>query len=96
MGFVLNTKDYTETELMLKGYGLTTAQFFYRMPDFRNVLNVFIWQEYDLFPDYPELFRFVEYWQANIDDPLHSVAFTHRKEIRATQWRNVVGEFKYH
>ena len=25
----------SETEMMLKGYGLTTAQFYYRMPDFR-------------------------------------------------------------
>ncbi|MDX5412417.1 MAG: aspartate-semialdehyde dehydrogenase, partial [Rhodobacterales bacterium] len=23
----------SETELMLKGYGLTTAEFFYRLPD---------------------------------------------------------------
>jgi uncharacterized protein Usg len=37
-----------ETELMLKGYGLTTAELYYRMPDYRNVLNSFIWQEYDL------------------------------------------------
>ena len=29
----------TETELMLKGYGLTTAEFTYRMPDYRHVLN---------------------------------------------------------
>jgi hypothetical protein len=43
----------TETELMLKGYGLTTAELFYRMPDYRNVLNTFIWQDYDLAPDHP-------------------------------------------
>ena len=49
-----------ETELMLRGYGLTTAELYYRMPDFRHVLNSFIWQEYDLAPDYPELFRFIE------------------------------------
>ena len=34
-----------ETELMLKGYGLTTAELYYRMPDYRHVLNSFIWQE---------------------------------------------------
>ena len=37
----------------LRGYGLTTAEFFYRMPDFQRVLNSYIWQEYDLAPDYP-------------------------------------------
>jgi uncharacterized protein Usg len=46
----------TETELMLKGYGLTTAEMIYRMPDYRNVLNTFVWQDYDLAPDHPKLF----------------------------------------
>nr|WP_170063343.1 usg protein [Albidovulum inexpectatum] len=85
-----------EVELMLKGYGLTTAQIFYRMPDYRNVLNTFIWQEYDLAPDYPELFRFIEFWQEKIEGPLHSVVFTHRKLIAPGEWQNVVGEFHLH
>ena len=41
-------RDRNETELMLRGYGLTTAELFYRLPDHRSVLNSFIWQEYDL------------------------------------------------
>jgi len=74
-------KDRSETELMLRGYGLTTAEFFYRLPDYRHVLNSFIWQEYDLAPDHPRLFGFIEFWQKNIEGPLHSVRFTHRKLI---------------
>ena len=85
-----------ETELMLKGYGLTTAELYYRMPDYRSVLNSFIWQEYDLAPDYPELFRFIEFWQGEIEGPLHSVRFTHRKLISPGEWRNVVGELRLH
>ncbi|MBE9636387.1 usg protein [Salipiger mangrovisoli] len=88
--------DETPTELMLKGYGLTTAELFYRMPDYRNVLNTFVWQEYDLAPDHPRLFRFIEFWQDEIEGPLHSVRFTHRKMISAGEWRQVVGEFHYH
>jgi uncharacterized protein Usg len=86
----------SETELMLKGYGLTTAELYYRMPDYRNVLNSFVWQEYDLAPDYPKLFGFIEFWQEKIDGPLHSVRFTHRKLIAPGEWRNVVGEFRLH
>ena len=86
----------TETELMLKGFGLTTAELFYRMPDYRNVLNSFVWQEYDLAPDYPQLFKFIEFWQEKIEGPLHSVRFTHRKMIAPGEWRNVVGEFRLH
>jgi uncharacterized protein Usg len=86
----------SETERMLKGYGLTTAELYYRMPDYRRVINSFIWQDYDLAPDYPVLFKFIEFWQGNIDGPLHSVRFTHRKLIAPGEWRNVVGEFRVH
>ena len=78
-----------ETELMLKGYGLTTAEIFYHMPDYIHVLNTFIWQEYDLAPDHPKLFDFIEFWQREIEGPLHSVKFTHRKMIAPGEWRNV-------
>ncbi|MGD9865996.1 MAG: usg protein [Pseudodonghicola sp.] len=88
--------DRSETELMLQGYGLTTAEFFYRMPDHIHVLNTFIWQDYDLAPDHPRLFQFVEFWQKEIDGPLHSVRFTHRKLIGPGQWRHVAGEFTLH
>ncbi|MEM1274661.1 MAG: usg protein [Pseudomonadota bacterium] len=83
----------TETELMLKGYGLTTAEMFYHMPDYRSVLNSFLWQDYDLAPDYPRLFEFIEFWHEKIEGPLHSVRFTHRKMIAPGRWRSVVGEF---
>ncbi len=81
-------------ELMLKGYGLTTAEMIYRMPDHIHVLNTFVWQDYDLAPDYPRLFEFIEFWQDSIEGPLHSVRFTHRKQLSAGEWRHVVGEFE--
>ena len=86
----------TDTEKMLHGYGMTTAEMFYRLPDFRNVLNTFVWQDYDRAPDYPKLFKFIAYWQEKIEGPLHSVRFTHRKLIRPGEWRNVVGEWRLH
>ena len=84
----------SETELMLKGYGLTTAEMFYYMPDYTHVLNSFVWQEYDMAPDHPALFNFIEFWQREIDGPLHSVRFTHRKLLSSGQWQNLVGEFQ--
>ena len=82
--------ERSETEWMLKGYGLTTAEMFYRLPDYRNVLNTFVWQDYDLAPDYPRLFKFIEYWQDQIEGPLHSVRFSHKRLIGPNEWRNVV------
>lgn len=87
---------HAQTNLMLQGYGLTTAELYYRIPDYQNVLNSFIWQEYDLAPDYPKLFDFIEFWQREIEGPLHSVRFTHRKLIAPGQWRHVVKEFTLH
>lgn len=86
----------SETELMLKGYGLTTANMYYHMPDYPHVINTFTWQDYDLAPDHPRLFKFIEFWKDEIEGPLHSVQFTHRKMIAPGEWRNVVGEFTLH
>ena len=83
----------TETELMLKGYGLTTAEIFYRMPDYRNVLNTFVWQHMDLAPDYPELFRFIEFWQDKIEGPLHSVRVASAALWRPAEFHYVDGQF---
>ena len=85
--------ENSETELMLKGYGLTTAEILYRMPDYKLVIAPpFFWQEYDLFPDYPVLFNFIEFWQDTIDGPLHSVRFMHRRMISPGKWRHVFHE----
>lgn len=88
--------DHGEMRLMLEGYGLTTAEMFYRMPDHQSILQTFIWQEYDLAPDYPRLFGFIEFWKEQIEGPLHSVRFIHRKLISPGEWRNVTGEFTVH
>lgn len=85
-----------EIELMMQGQGLTTAEITYRMPDFRSVLQTFVWQEYDLAPKFPKLSEFLEFWRAELDGPLHSVRYTHQKLIRAGEWRNVRGEFVVH
>lgn len=86
----------SETELMLKGYGLTTANMYYRMPDYPHVLNMFTWQEYDLAPDHQKLFEFIEFWQREIEGRLHSVAFIHSRMLRSGRWNQMVGEFKIH
>ena len=88
--------EQNETALMLRGYGLTTAEFFYRMPDYTHVLNTFVWQDYDIAPDHPRLLKFIDFWKAEIEGPLHSVRFTHRKMMSCGKWRHVTGEFTLH
>ena len=80
----------------LEGYGLTTAEILYRRPDHSWLLQTYVWQHYDLFPQFPELQRFLEFWRAKLDGPLHSVTYTHHQLIAPNEWRKVDGEFLVH
>ncbi|GES41412.1 MULTISPECIES: usg protein [Rhizobium] len=86
----------SELEGQLNGYGLTTAHILYHIPDFESVLQTYVWQDYDLAPDFPEMHRFLDFWQTNLDGPLHSVRYSHRRLIGPNEWRRVEGEFKLH
>lgn len=88
--------DTAEMELMLKGYGPTTAQILYRYPDHPHLLQSFIWQDYDLAPKFPVLIGFIDFWKAKLEGALHSVTYTHRKLIAPNEWRKVDGEFVLH
>ena len=63
----------TQYELQLQGYRLTTAEIIYRLPDHPALLQSFIWQKFDLPPEFPELHKFLEFWKQNIEGKLHSV-----------------------
>ena len=43
----------------LLGYGLTTAEIVYRRPDRHRLLQTYVWQDYDLFPNFPVLKDFL-------------------------------------
>jgi uncharacterized protein Usg len=80
----------------LEGYGLTTARILYRLPDHRRLLQTFVWQEYDLWPEFPALGRFLEFWRRELDGPVHSVTVAHAKLIKPSEFRHVGGEFWLH
>ncbi|MBA5800423.1 aspartate-semialdehyde dehydrogenase [Rhizobium sophorae] len=83
-------------ECQLNGYGLTTAHILYRIPDFESVLQTYVWQDYDLAPDFPEMRKFLDFWRDSLDGPLHSVRYTHQRLIGPNELRRVEGEFKLH
>jgi len=80
----------------LEGYGLTTAHILYRMPDFREILQTYVWQDYDLCPNFPVLNKFLNFWLETIEGPLHSVTVAHAKLIKPAEIRAVDGEFRLH
>ena len=69
----------------VEGFGLTTAQIIYHLPDNQVLLQEFLWQQYDLFPVFPELSKFLAFWEEKIEGPLHSVTVAHARLIRPTE-----------
>ena len=57
-----NNRASRDFRRQLEGYGLTTANILYRRPDHRWLLQTYIWQEYDLCPEFPELNKFLNFW----------------------------------
>jgi len=85
-----------EFEQQVKGYGLTTANILYRLPDHPAILQEFLWQHYDLAPDFPELLRFLEFWDRKIEGPVHSVRVAHKKLVGSTAWRSAGALYRLH
>lgn len=61
-----------EFRLQMEGYGLTTAEIHYHLPDHPSLLQLFVWQEYDLARDFPSLKDFLGYWERELEGALHS------------------------
>src|SRR5215475_15594497 len=78
------------------GYGLTTAQILYRMPDHPSLLQTYVWQNYDLFPKFPALQDFLAFWQEKLEGPLFSVTVAHSRLIKPAELRAVNGVFHLH
>jgi len=83
-------------DLELKGYCLTTAHILYHMPDHPRLLQTFIWQDYDLVPEHPELRRFLDFWQRTLEGPLHSVRIATSKALTPRELRAVDGILRLH
>lgn len=83
-----------EFQKQLNGYGLTTAEILYHMPDHPALLQSYIWQEYDLFPEFPVLRKFLDFWAHKLDGVLHSVTVGHSGLIRPAEFKAVGASFR--
>ncbi|MBY0355810.1 MAG: usg protein [Rickettsiales bacterium] len=68
-------------------YRLTTAEIFYHMPDHPSLLQAYIWQDLDLTPEFPQLHKFLEFWERSLDGKLHSVKVASCELIRPSDYR---------
>jgi len=83
-----------EFRKQLEGYGLTTAEILYRMPDHPSLLQSYLWQDYDLFPDFPALKGFLDFWTRTLDGPLFKVTVGHCQLIRPAQLKAIDAQFQ--
>ena len=78
------------------GYGLTTAEIVYRRPDRHWLLQTYVWQDYDLFPDFPALKDFLTFWETTLDGPLFAVTVAHSKLIKPAELHAIDGVIRLH
>ncbi len=80
----------------LAGFGLTTANIYYRLPECPTRLQSYLWQGHDLHPEFPKLLRFLDFWRRELDGALHSVIVAHAGLIRPQEFKAVDGGFRFH
>jgi uncharacterized protein Usg len=72
-------------------------------PDYRQhplspsgLLQTYVWQAYDLWPAFPELQQFLNFWRESLEGDLHSVIVAHSNMIKPAELRAVDGVFRLH
>ena len=86
----------TSSEKLFRNYRLTTAEILYHLPDHPHLIQSFLWQDYDLAPMFPELKRFLDFWESHIDGTLHSVRVATLDVVRAPGLVYAASSFTIH
>lgn len=86
----------TDFQRQLNGYRLTTAEIIYRLPDHLDLLQSYIWQSLDIAPEYPELRKFLDFWEREIEGPIHSVKVAGTKLLRPARTHFVAHSYMVH
>jgi uncharacterized protein Usg len=55
------------------------------------LLQDFLWQQYDLFPEFPTLRKFLAFWEERIEGKLHSITVAHARLIHPVELMAVRG-----
>lgn len=77
--------------MQLEGYGLTTVEIHYFLPDHPSLLQLFVLQQYDVAPRFPVLHDFLDHWRREIEAALHSIRIAHKHLIGPAEYRAVDG-----
>lgn len=78
----------------LQGERVLTTEILYYRPDYRSLLQSFVWQTLDEAPRFPRLAHFLEHWRREIDAVIHSIRIAHADWIGPTEIRAIDGELR--
>lgn len=53
--------------MLLNRKVLVSLRVYYYMPDYRDLIQEFMWQTMDIKPKYPRVNKFLNYWKENIE-----------------------------
>ena len=70
----------------LQDYRLTTAEILYRVPEYPNLLQSYLWQSLDRVPDFPKLNKFLQFWERELVGNLHSVRVGYVGIMQPAEW----------
>ncbi|HEY3848822.1 MAG TPA: Usg family protein [Acetobacteraceae bacterium] len=82
--------------LQLKDYRLTTAEILYHLPDHPGLLQSFVWQHLDLAPRYPELHKFLDFWDRELEGKVHSVRVASARPVKPATFRHPKAWLRLH
>ena len=85
-----------EPEEFMQDYRLTTAEILYKMPDYPNLLQSYLWQSLDRVPDFPKLNEFLGFWENRLDGTLHSVRIGYVGIMQPNEWEFTEGRATEH
>ena len=72
---------------------LVSLRVFYYMPDYRDLIQEFMWQTMDIKPKYPRVNRFLNYWKENIEAVIADVEMAEMD--KKPKYRSVDDIFKF-
>lgn len=77
-------------------YRLTLAEIIYYLPDYNDILQTYLWQDYDYIPALPNLCRFIDFWERDLEGKIHSINISTQDELASTEFKFYVSFTKIH
>ena len=79
--------------MLLNRKVLVSLHVFYYMPDYRDLIQEFMWQTMDIKPKYPRVNKFLNYWKENIEAVIADIEMIEIEKI--SKYKSVEDIFKY-